>query len=783
MRNIFFFFLVTCHCIASGQKFTISGYVTERQSGENLTGANVYLKETNIGAVTNSFGFYSISADIGEYTLVASFMGKQDSVINISLTTNRIQNFALDEKENTTKEILVLSERSDKNVQSTEMGNIRLPVDQIKSLPAFLGEVDILKTIQLLPGVQSAGEGNSGFYVRGGGPDQNLILLDDAIIYNASHLFGFFSIFNADIIKDVDLIKGGMPANYGGRLSSVLDITMKDGNNQEFQANGGIGLISSRLSIEGPLVKNKASFIIAARRTYIDILANPFISDSNVYKGTGYYFYDLNAKFNYRFSDYDHLYLSGYFGRDVFTYKNSKSAFNVDVPWGNAMASLRWNHLFNQQLFMNACLLYSDYNFQFDASEQNFELKIFSGIQDVSSKVDFTYLPFNHQTIKFGVDYTFHTFIPSGVSAQIGGTSLDLGQVVKQYAHDGAIYVNDEFDLWSIFKFNFGLRGTMFSMVGPFERFVKDANDENIDTLHYAAGQIVKTYIHVEPRLSMRVSLNSSTSIKASYTQNYQNLHMASYTSVSLPTDLWVPSSDIVKPEMATQYSVGLFKNFHKDDFETSVELYYKEMTNLIEYKDGSVPRDNVGDNPDNNFAFGNGQSYGMELFIKKRTGKLTGWIGYTLAKTTRTFPDINGGLTFPAKYDRRHDLSVIATYELSKRWSVSAVFVYATGNATTLPIGRYLIDGRIINEYGERNSYRLDAYHRMDISATYQKQKKGKYESSWNFSIYNVYDHLNPYFIYFENTGTLQQGTFTTTAKQVSLFPFLPSVSWNFKF
>ncbi|MBI5219287.1 MAG: TonB-dependent receptor [Bacteroidia bacterium] len=768
------------------QKFTISGYAKDKATGENLIGANVYVKEIAKGTTTNKYGFYSLTLDKGEYTFIVSFIGYKDYNQKLSLNKNIAINISLEEQTVLTNEVVVSAERSDKNIQGAEMGTVKLPVEKIKSLPAFLGEVDILKTIQLLPGVQSAGEGNSGFYVRGGGPDQNLIILDEAVVYNAAHLFGFFSVFNADVIKDVNLIKGGMPANYGGRLSSVVDISMKDGNNQKYQVEGGIGLISSRIAAQGPIKKDTASFIFSARRTYIDILMKPFMGEfekTKKLKGSGYYFYDLNAKLNYRFSDKDRLYLSGYYGRDVFSFKNPKATFLVSIPWGNATTSIRWNHLFSDKLFMNTTAIFSDYQFEFHAEQSSFEFKLFSGIRDYNGKIDFSYMPTIRHNIGFGANYTFHTFIPSSVSARIGGTTFDTGKIKKLFANEGAIYVMDDFDLTEKFKIIGGLRATLFQHIGPFERYEKDAFGNPVDTTPYSAGKIIAQYQHIEPRLAVRYSINMKSSVKVSYTQNYQYIHLASLSSVSLPTDLWIPSTSLIKPQFATQYAVGYFRNFFNNSWESSVELYYKEMKNQIDYKDGATPEDGLNDNVDYSFTFGTGKSYGLELFIKKRIGKITGWIGYTLSKTTRLFPEINNGLEYPAKYDRRHDLSTIATYELNNKWTFSAVFVFATGNALTLPIGRYLIDGRPINQYGERNSYRMAPYHRMDISATYIHKKTEKFESSWNFSIYNVYCRYNPYFIYFEDEGDLQFLTSNPKAKQVSLFPILPSVVWNFKF
>ena len=795
-------------------KFTISGYVKDSATGESLIGSSVYLKETKKGTTVNVYGFYSLTVEQGDYTLVISFLGYQDHEESIKLDKDLRINVSLREVTQQINEVTVTGDAPNKNVQSTDMGKFNIDVDQVKNLPAFMGEVDILKVIQLLPGVMSAGDGNSGFYVRGGGPDQNLILLDEAVVYNASHLFGFFSVFNADAVKNIELYKGGMPAQYGGRLSSVLDISMKEGNNKKFSSTGGIGLISSRLTLEGPIKKDTSSFIISARRTYIDVLVKPFVKPGKPAKNSGYYFYDLNAKINYRLSDKDRIFLSGYFGRDIFSFKSPHTDFTSGVNWGNATGCARWNHLFNQKLFVNTSLIFSDFKFEFGATQDNFEFKLFSGIRDYNAKVDFSYFPNTRHNIKYGVNYIFHTFTPTAVSAKQGDVTFDTGKIIKLYAHDAAAYVNDDFDVTDLLRISAGLRYSFFEHVGPFDRYVKDDLGRIVDTTHFAPGKDIAHYGGLEPRLSLRWIINENASIKAGYTQNYQYIHLASLSAVSLPTDIWFPSTSIVKPQFSTQYALGYFQNFRKNMFETSVEVYYKDMRNLVEYREGAQPDDNIKDNPDYSFTFGKGWSYGAEFFVKKRLGKFNGWVGYTLAWTYRQFDDLNKGNVFPAKYDRRHDLSVVLSYDLSKRWTFSTIFVYATGNAATLPVARYVIEGWVVNEYGERNSYRMKPYSRLDLSATYtpdmQKRiarkkkrlekkyrKEGKdiskisipkkmfrdYETNWNFSVFNVYNRMNPYYIYFDSEGSIYNGTLQVKAYQVSLFPILPSVTWNFKF
>ena len=558
------------------------------------------------------------------------------------------------------KEVVITENIEDIKIDLPVLSLNRLSGQTIRQTPVVFGESDLLKTIQLLPGVSNAGEGASGFNVRGGGADQNLILFDEAIIYNSSHLFGLFSIFNADAIKDINIIKGGMPAEYGGRLSSVLDITMKDGNNKKYQADGGIGLLSSRLTLQGPIQKEKSSFILSGRRTYIDVLSQPFLDrvdpetgEPNAFAGSGYYFYDLTSKINYRVSDKDRLYLSGYFGRDVFCFANSDNGFAIEIPWGNATGSLRWNHLFSDKLFMNTSIIFSDYRFEFNLAQSDFEFKIFSGINDWNTKVDFLYQPNQRHTIKFGANYTYHIFTPGNATGRAGDVEFAPDEIFRQYSNEGALYFSDDFELSDELKVNAGLRYSSFQHRGDINLFKYLKNDLTLSNDNYR---------NIEPRLSLRYKLNTTSSIKGSYSENYQYIHLASTSSVSLPTDLWVPSSTGIKPKFAKQYALGYFKNFNDNMFETSLEGYYKEMTNLIEYREGYLPEDNTNSSSDDSFTFGDGDSYGIEVLLKKNRGKTTGWIGYTLSKTTRYFDEVNNGLEFPAKYDRRHDLSITAT-------------------------------------------------------------------------------------------------------------------------
>lgn len=792
------FFFVLISFVSFLQNSTLSGSIKDSETGELLIGASVFVEELKQGISSNLYGFYSLTIPNGNYTVKVSFVGYREVVKKIEINESQKLNIELVPTDVFIPIVTIEGENEDGNTRDTDMSKVELDVEQLKTLPAFMGEVDILKSIQLLPGVQSSGEGNTGFYVRGGGPDQNLIMLDEAVVYNAAHLFGFFSVFNADAIKNVNLVKGGMPANYGGRLSSVLDISMKDGNAKKFQADGGIGVIASRLTLQGPIQKNKSSFIVSGRRTYISELAQPFIKDDSPVKGSGYYFYDFNAKLNYEISDKDRLYLSGYFGKDVFTYVQAESGFTVNIPWGNATAALRWNHLFSDKLFLNTTAIYSSYDFQFEGRQEDFSFGLYSGIRDWNLKADFSYYPNPKHTIKFGANYTYHTFIPNNVTATQGDTEFDLGGAVRLYANEGALYFLDDVELTSLLKMNIGFRLSSFQHIGPFTRYIKDNNDNIIETIEYTGKKALKTYVRPEPRVTGRLILDENSSFKFGSTLNYQYMHLVSVGGNSLPTDLWIPSTDVIKPQQAIQFNMGYFRNFKNNMFETSVEVYYKDLQNLIEFKDAADPSDGVNDNIDNQVTFGDGYSYGAELFIKKNKGKLTGWIGYTWSKTFRQFDELNNGNKYPAKFDRRHDLSITGAYRLNERWVFGAVFVYATGNSITLPASKYFVEGELLVEYADRNSYRMAPYHRADISATWygkkykefknietgeMEQVPKKFTSNWNFSVFNLYNRKNPYFIYFDNTGNLTQGTLDVAAIQVSLFPVLPSVTWNFSF
>jgi len=781
-RYLIAFIIVVCiFNKATAQKFTIRGYVKDAESGETLQGASVGVPSQEKIINSNNFGFYSFTLLNGSYGIICSYVGFEPYFVEIKLDKDTLLNINLKRVLTLSDEVIITARKREDILKSAQMGKISLDIEQIKSMPALLGEIDVIRSLLLLPGVANAGEASSGIYVRGGGPDQNLILLDDAVVYNSGHLFGFFSVFNSDAIKNVTLIKGAMPAQYGGRLSSVLDISMKEGNNKDFHIEGGIGLIASRFSLQGPIKKNKSSFLIAARRTYIDAISKPFISKTSQFAGSGYYFYDANAKFNYIFSDRDRIYASGYFGRDVFDFANSQQSFKVKVPWGNATGTLRWNHVFNKKLFSNTTAVYNDYKFTFRAIQNNLDVQLNSGIKDLSLKQDFDFYPFSDHKLKFGGIYVYHRFTPSVITGSQDSVTFEPQNPQTKFAHEAAVYLQDDWDVTTKFKIQGGLRYSFFQQIGPYTNYITDINGNRLDSTVFAKGGAVKTYGGLEPRIALRYSINDHTSLKASVSKNLQFIHLVSNSGSTLPTDLWVPSSLKVKPQQSWLYAAGIFKNFENNNYEASIECYYKDMRNQIEYKEGYTP--NSLDDVENSFVFGKGWSYGSELFFSKKKGRLTGWVGYTLSWTWRKFNLLNEGLKYPAKFDRRHDLSVVAIYSINNRWKMSATFVYASGNAVTLPQRFYFVEGVLTQEYSNINQYRLPAYHRADVAFIYSnpKNEKRKYKSEWVFSVYNLYNRKNPYFIYF-NQESAVNGSIQVQAKQVSIFPVIPAVTWNFK-
>ncbi|MBD2766949.1 TonB-dependent receptor [Hymenobacter sp. BT664] len=766
---------------------TFSGYVRDAATGENLIGVTVVQPGTGLGTATNTYGFYSLTLPAADTVrLLVSYLGYQQAQWTASGTGNVRHDFGLPVATNELAAVEVVGSREEKIVQSTRMGTINVPITQIKSLPRLFGETDVLKVLQLLPGVQSGSEGQSGLYVRGGSPDQNLILLDGAPVYNAAHLFGFFSVFNADAINNVDLIKGGFPARYGGRLSSVLDISMKEGNMQKFHGEGAIGLVASKLTLEGPIKKDVASFIVSGRRTYIDILARPIIKAQLRSEGEegslGYYFYDLNGKLNWKVSPRDRLYLSAYTGQDAF-YSNSRreagetfDQSSSELGWGNLTAALRWNRIINDRLFVNTHFTYSQYQLDVGVDQSSryrvndelrsdrFSLSYLSNIRDLSLKSDFEYAPNPNHYIRFGGQFIRHVFRPGALQSNdnIGGVSSQINTVNRQLGNEANLYLEDDYRLSERLKVNVGLRFNSFVIAK-------------------------KLYPSLEPRLAARYLLTEDWSLKASYARTSQFIHLLANSGIGLPTDLWVPATARIKPQQAQQFGLGAARalRFKGEDYELSFESYYKPMRNLIEYQEGANFLGNTETNWEDKVTSGNGWAYGGELFLQKKSGRTTGWIGYTLAWSTRCFPELNQGRLFPYKYDRRHDASLVIIHKLKDNLTLSGSWVYGTGNATTLAQGRFSLGNSQDNyqDYGGRNNYRMAAYHRLDLDLSKTKKKKwGEVVNS--FSLYNAYSRRNPYYLYLKEgkvdaAGNLEESTY----KQVSLFPIIPSFSKSFRF
>ena len=758
--------------MAMGQnRYTISGTIRDKKTGEALIGATVSLVETpERGILSNSYGFYSITAPAGHYTLLVTFSGYQPDSLAIDLVHNLAIPVELENAAGELTEVVVSAQKKNDNVTRALMGVQKLTTKEMNNIPVLFGEKDVLKTIQLLPGIQFAGDGNSGFYVRGGGADQNLILLDEATVYNPSHLLGFFSTFNSDAIKDITVYKGGMPAEYGGRLSSVIDIKMNDGNDKDYHVGGGIGLISTRLNAEGPIVPDKGSFSISGRRTYADLFLK--LSPDSSVNDNSLYFYDLNVKANYKFDEKNHVYLSGYFGRDNLAFGNT---FGID--YGNATGTARWNHVFSSRLFSNTSLIYSKYSYKIKINSENNDIGFTSNIRDADVKEDLQYFVNGDNKINFGFSVIHHVIAPGIISAS-SASSFNSLTLQNKYSLENAVYISHDWSPTGKLHFNYGLRATDFLVLGPGAFYTYDSVGNTRDSTYYNSGQLVKTYTNLEPRFSLSYQLNEESSVKVSYNRNTQVLHLLSNSTSSNPTDLWIPSSNNVKPEIADQESIGYFRNFKDNRYEFSVETYYKSMQNQIDYKNGAqlIANENV----ESQLLFGKGRAYGLELFLKKKVGKFTGWVSYTLSRTELRIDGINQNNWYPAKQDRTHDISLVGIYQASPKWTFSATWVYYTGNAVTWPNGKYTVDGQTAFYYTERNAYRMPAYHRMDVAATLQGKKKKKFESSWTFSVYNLYGRENPYSIVFQNDPN---DPAKTQALQYSLFRFVPSVTYNFKF
>lgn len=782
MKHFFCIVLLVCAFSLRAQNYTISGYIKDAKNGEALIGVSVYEKGTTNGVTTNVYGFYSLSLPKGTHEVSFTYIGYATQTFTLDFSSAIKQNIEMSDEASTLNEVVVSSEREDRNVQSTEMSVAKLDIKEINKVPALLGEIDVVRTIQLLPGVTTVGEGASGFNVRGGNIDQNLILLDEAPVYNSSHLFGFFSVFNPDAVKDVKLIKGGIPAQYGGRLSSILDIRMKEGNKKNFQVTGGIGTIFSRLAVEGPLIKDKASFIVAARRSYLDILAKPILS-AHGFKNLKFNFYDLTAKINYHINDKNNLFASGYFGRDVF---GAGFGFN----WGNSTASLRWNHLFNDKLFLNTTAYFSDYvyNLSFTDESNNQGFDWTSHIKNYSIKPDFTYYLNNRHTMHFGGQSIYYVFYPGNATITASDGSKSGIDMSHHYAMENALYAGDEFKVTNFFNVEAGLRYSLFNYLGDADAYYFNDtlpnNHHSLQkTVHYGSFKTIAQYGNFEPRASMKFQLTDNSSVKASYNRTAQYLQLVSNTAAATPLDIWTPATNNIKPQKCDQYAIGYFRNFKDNMFETSVELYYKHMQNQLDYVDNATLLLNTY--YEGELIQGKGKAYGVEFFVKKRRGKFTGWISYTYARTLRLVNGISNNDWYPSKFDRPNNLSVVLMYEFNKRWNISTNFIYITGTPNTFPNSRFEIQGYYVgyNTTNMRNNFRNPDYNRLDFSATYNFKRNDthKWKSSIVLSVYNAYARKNTFAVYFQSDKSMPINTQAIRYSVVGTI--IPAITYNFTF
>ncbi|MDP3641554.1 MAG: TonB-dependent receptor [Bacteroidota bacterium] len=778
------FSIILLLLILSGPGFaamvTLSGYLKDKANGEALIGATIYIPVLKTGVITNPYGFYSISVPEGSYSVTFSYIGFQTQTPLINLNANKQLNVLLEEDTKQLDEVVVTGEKKNRNVESLQMSMEKVQVKMIKKLPSFMGEVDIIKSITLLPGIQNGGEGSSGLYVRGGGPDENLMILDEAPVYNASHLLGFFSVFNSDAIKDVQVFKGGIPAEYGGKASSVIDIRIKDGNSQQLGMSGGIGNISSRLTVEGPIIKDKWSFIVSGRRTYADVLGK--MIGIEALQDNQLYFYDLNLKTNLEINDNNRIYLSAYTGDDYF-----KAGESIYMRWGNLTSTARWNHLFSNKLFSNTSLIFSRYNYnlgvpgsaadQFDWTSQ---------ISDYNFKEDFSWYLNSNNKLTLGFNLIYHHFEPGAVDANEGSYFSDL-KLTNYNAVDNSLYVSNEQTIGPKLTLRYGLRYSYFQQIGKgkvreYQNPGQPNEDEVTDIKEYGSGELIPPpYHNLEPRLAVKYMITPESSIKASYNRMAQNLHLISNTNSPTPLDIWLPSNSYIKPLIANQIGLGYFRNFNDNMFETSAEVYYKKMNNVIDYIDGAELF--LNEDLETELLRGKGYAYGLELYAKKQEGRLTGWLSYTLSKSIREIPGINNNIAYPSSYDRTHNVSLVANYELAKRLTLSSTWVFSTGNPTSYPIAKYDVQGNTIYFYADRNSNRIPDYHRLDLSLNYdfKKNDRRKFKQSLNFSIYNVYARRNAYSVTFrqnEDNPNISEATRLSIIGSV-----IPSITYNFNF
>ncbi len=773
--------LMTSLRVTAQEKVTLNGYVKDAGNGEELIGVTVYIPHLQSGTATNSYGFYSITVPKGTYEIQYSFIGFRSNVITLEMNGNVSRNIELISEATVINEVVVEGTPIDANVIDVQMSRNTIDINRARKLPALFGEVDIIKNIQMLPGVISAGEGTSSFYVRGGSADQNLILIDEAPVYDPSHLFGLFSVFNADVIKDSELYKGGIPSRFGGRLSSILEVRTKDGNNKEFHGTGGIGSMASRFMIEGPIKKDKSSFILSGRRSYVDLFLRAANESSLVY------FYDVNAKVNWKHNNNNRFFAAVYTGRDDFSFDD-----DFGFSWGNATATFRWNHLFNDRLFSNTTLIASNFDYALEIIDPVEGLEWTSNLQELSLKNDLTYFLNLNNELSFGYHVTGRRFSPGKIEPQGERSIFDRVELEKLYALDHALYISNKQNVNEKLTLDYGVRLSIFQNMGPGDLYKYADPKDNLDptrtdTIHYDSWENIKTYVNLEPRFGLRYLVRPGQSVKLSYNRMVQNTHLIAAGTVPLPFNTWSPSGYYLKPQIADQVAAGYFRNFHDNMFEFSVEAYYKDMRDVTDFADNAQLFFN--EDLSTEFRQGNSWSYGAEVMVDKKEGKLTGMISYTWSKTEREIEGVNLGNKFFANYDRRHVLNINTAYDLNEKWSFGANFNFSSGRPITLPTGKYEYGIYNPDVISERNGYRLPAYNRLDLSATYtpNHRKNNKWKGQWVFSVYNVYNQQNPFTVYTrtkqDSEGNIIGDGTEKEARLVYLFPILPSITYNFRF
>lgn len=768
-----FILVVLSKPLAAQDKVTLSGYIKDKQTGEGLIGVNVFIKETSTGVATNPYGFYSITLPSATYRIVVSYLGYQQQTVTLDLTSNKSLDFPLEADVLELQEVVVNAKDQEANESPTR--SIVMDIGRLKKMPALVGEPDLIKMVQMMPGVITAAEGTSSYFVRGGSSDQNLILMDEAPIYDPSHLLGLVSVFNSDVIKESELYRGGIPASFGGRLSSVMDVRTKDGNNQNFSGTGGISPLAGRFALEGPIKKDKASFLLSGRRSFVDLFLNLTNARSSVF------FHDYNLKLNWKTSASNRFFISAYSGRDQFRLTNN------GFEWGNNTITFRWNHLFSPKLFSNTSLIGSEFQYELSSRSNSSSFNWRSFVREFSLKQDFNYFLSPKSEMSFGYQGTLHVYSPTDIRPIGNRNNVTPIRLEQLYALDHGLYASMKHNL-NKWKIGYGIRFSAWQQVGPskVDEYVnKNGQDIRARTLQYEQGKVIKSYVNLEPRLSVRYILNSSNSLNVSYQRMVQNSHLVNVGTLPLPFNTWYPSGYYLKPQLADQVTLGYNRNFRENTWHTGIEVYYKDMNQVTDFADRAEVFFN--ENLPVTFRQGKSWSYGVELMVEKKIGRLTGFANYTWSKTDRQIPGVNNGNIFPSNFDRRHSFNATATYELNKRWTFSAAFMYASGRPITLPIGRYELDGLNVDWFGERNSTRLPDAHRLDLSATLHGKQTGRFKSYWVFSIYNVYGQKNPFAITTRvaqdaNGNTIGDGS-QKEARLTYFFNFLPSLSYNFKF